>query len=138
VSATIEGMSQVVVGHFGIDFPLADFLTDDPDKAFLIGVTAGRDVGSATIDGVLCRHLVLSQPPGIELELCLEANGQSLPRRLVVTYRSLPGEPNFVAEFSDWNFTTHPSDAGFQFEPPEGAEQVQLGAALKQSMGGKQ
>jgi len=138
VPATIEGMLHVVVGHFGVDFPLADFLTESPDKAFLMGVTAGRDVGSATIDGVLCRHLVFSQPPGIELELWLEANDQSLPRRLIVTYRSLPGEPNFVAEFSDWNFTTHPSDAEYRFEPPEGAEQLQLGAALKQSMGVKQ
>jgi hypothetical protein len=138
VPDTIEGMMHVVIGHFGVDFPLADFLTESPDKAFLTGVTAGREVGSATIDGVLCRHLVFSQPPGIKLELWLEANDQSLPRRLIVTYRSLPGEPNFVAEFSNWNFTVDPSDAEFRFEPADGAEQLQLGAALKPSIGGKQ
>jgi hypothetical protein len=138
VPDTIDGMMQVVIGHFGVDFPLADFLMEAPDKAFLTGVTAGREVGSATIDGVACRHLVFSQPPGIELELWLEANDQSLPRRLIVTYRSLPDEPNFVAEFSDWNFTAHPPDAEFRFEPPEGAEQVQLGATLKQSTGARQ
>jgi hypothetical protein len=137
VPDTIDGMMHVVVGHFGVDLPLADFLTEAPDKAFLTGVTAGREVGSATIDGVPCRHLVLSQPPGIELELWLEANDQSLPRRLIVTYGSLPGKPNFVAEFSDWNFTAHPPDAEFRFEPPEGAEQVQLGATLK-STGARQ
>jgi hypothetical protein len=136
VPNTIDGMMHVLIGHFGVDFPLADFLTEAPAKAFLTGVTAGREVGSATIDGVLCRHLVFSQPPGIELELWLEANDQSLPRRLIVIYRSLPGEPNFVAEFSDWNFTVHPTDAEFQFEPPVGAEQLQLGAA--QSTGAKQ
>ena len=135
---TIDGMMQVVVGHFGADFPLADFLTEAPDKAFLTGVTAGREVGSATIDGVSCRHLVFSQPPGIELELWLEANDQSLPRRLIVTYRSLPGEPNFVAEFSDWSFTAHPPDSEFRFEPPEGAEQLQLGAVVKQSTAARQ
>ena len=138
VPDTIDGMMQVVIGHFGVDFPLADFLTEAPDKAFLTGVTAGREVGSATIDGVPCRHLVFSQPPGIELELWLEANDQSLPRRLIVTYRSLPGEPNFVAEFSDWNFTAHPPDAEFRFEPPEGAEELQLGAVLKQPTGARQ
>jgi hypothetical protein len=138
VPDTIDGMMQVVIGHFGVDFPLADFLMEAPDKAFLTGVTAGREVGSATIDGVACRHLVFSQPPGIELELWLEANDQSLPRRLIVTYRSLPDEPNFVAEFSGWNFTAHPPDAEFRFEPPEGAEQVQFGAALKQSTGARQ
>jgi hypothetical protein len=39
-----------------------------------------------------------------------------LPRRLIVTYRSLPGEPNFIAEFSDWDFNIHPSDADFTFQ----------------------
>jgi hypothetical protein len=138
VPDTMDGMMQVVIGHFGVDFPLADFLTEAPDKAFLTGVTAGREVGSAMIDGVQCRHLIFLQQPGIELELWPEANDQSLPRRLIVTYRSLPGQPNFVAEFSDWTFTVHSSDAEFQFAPPEGAEQLQLGAGRKQSSGAKQ
>ncbi len=135
VPDTIDGMMQVVMGHFGVDFPLGDFLTNAPDKAFLTGVTAGREVGSATIDGVPCHHLVFSQPPGIELELWLEANEQSLPRRFLVIYRSLPGEPNFIAEFSDWNFTVHLPDSDFQFAPPDGAEQLQLGT--EQSKGAK-
>lgn len=138
VPGTIEGMMEVVMGHFGVDFPLADFLTSDPAKAFLTGVTAGREVNTVTIDGVPCRHLVFSQPPGIELELWLENNDQSLPRRLIVTYRSLPGEPNFVAEMSDWNFAVHPSDAEFEFKPPDGAERLQLGALRNQSTGAKQ
>jgi hypothetical protein len=138
VPGTIEGMMHVIIGHFGVDFPLADFLMDAPDKAFLTGITAGREVNTVTIDGVLCRHLVFSQPPGIELELWLEANDKSLPRRLIVTYRLLPGEPNFVAEMSDWDFTVQPSDADFKWQPPEGAEQMQLGAALRQSTGAKQ
>jgi hypothetical protein len=137
VPDTIEGMLQVVVGHFGVDFPLADFLTNDPQKSFLLGVVSGRQVNMVTIDGVLCRHLLFSQPPKIELELWLEDNAQSLPRRLIVTYRSLPGEPNFVAEMSDWNFSVHAPDADFQFTPPPGAERLQLGAAVKQATGAK-
>jgi hypothetical protein len=137
VPDTIEGMLQVVVGHFGVDFPLADFLTNDPRKSFLLGVVSGRQVNTVTIDGVVCRHLLFSQPPKIELELWLEDNAQSLPRRLIVTYRSLPGEPNFVAEMSDWNFSVHPSDADFQFTPAPGAERLALGAAVKQATGAK-
>jgi hypothetical protein len=137
VPDTIEGMLQVVVGHFGVDFPLADLLTNDPRKSFLLGVVSGHQVNTVTIDGVVCRHLLFSQPPKIELELWLEDNAQSLPRRLIVTYRSLPGEPNFVAEMSDWNFSVHPSDAEFQFTPPPGAERLTLGAAVKQATGAK-
>jgi hypothetical protein len=123
---TVDGMLKEAVGHIGIDFPLADFLSEAPDKAFLTGVTAGRVVNAVTIDGVPCDHLFFSQPPGIELELWLEKNDRSVPRRLIVTYRSLPGQPNFIAEFADWNFTIHPSDADFVFQPPADAVQAQL------------
>jgi hypothetical protein len=123
---TIEGMMKEAVGRLGIDFPLADFLSEAPNKAFLTGVTSGRLVDTVTIDGAPYNHLYFSQPPGIELELWLSKNEQSLPRRLIVTYRSVPGEPNFIALFSDWNFDIHPTDADFAFQPPAGAQQVAL------------
>ncbi len=138
VPNNIDDMMRVVMGHFGVDFPLSDFLTQAPDKAFLSGVTSGRQVNTVTIDGVACRHLVFEQPPGIELELWLEDNEQSLPRRLIVTYRTLPGAPNFVAELSDWNFTVHPADAEFKFVPPQGAEQMPFGGAATPMTGDKQ
>jgi hypothetical protein len=123
---TIEGMLKEAVGRLGVDFPLADFLSQAPNKAFLTGVTSGRVVNTVTIDGAPYDHLFFFQPPGIELELWLSKNEQSLPRRLIVTYRSVPGEPNFIALFSDWNFDIHPSDADFAFQPPAGATQVEL------------
>jgi hypothetical protein len=126
VPNTIEGMMKVAMGRIGVDFPLADFLTDAPAKSFLSGVTSGRVVDTVMIDGVPCLHMFFSQPPGIDLELWVEKNEQSLPRRLIVTYRSLPGQPDFVAQFSNWNFSIHPADADFVFQPPPGAVQVPL------------
>jgi hypothetical protein len=128
VPGTIEGMMKEAIGRLGVDFPLADFLTDAPAKSFLSGVKEGEVVNTVTIDGVPCLHMFFSQPPGIELELWVEKNDQSLPRRLVVTYRSLPGQPNFIATFSNWNFSVHPSDADFVFQPPPGAVKIALKA----------
>jgi hypothetical protein len=125
VPGTIAGMMKVAMGRLGVDFPLADFLTDAPNQAFLSGVTAGRVVNTVMIDGVPCLHLLFSQPPQIDLELWLDKN-QSLPQRLIVTYRSLPGQPDFVAEFSNWNFAIHPTDADFVFQPPAGAVKIAL------------
>ena len=50
--------------------------------------------------------------------------------------------PNFIAEFSNWDFNIHPSDAEFTFQPPADAEQVQLKPAAAaappaKSKGGK-
>jgi hypothetical protein len=128
---TIQGMLETVMGKLGVDFPLTDFLTNAPDKSFLSGVKSGREVNTVTIDGVPCRHLLFTQPPGLELELWIEKNDKALPRRLVATYRSEPGQPSFVAELFDWDFSVHPSDAEFTFQPPEGAVQVELKPANK-------
>jgi len=123
---TIAGMLKEAVGRLGVDFPLADFLSEEPGKAFLTGVTAGRLVNAVTIDGAPYDHLFFFQPPGIELELWVAKSEQSLPRRLIVTYRTLPGQPNFIAEFSDWKFNVQTPDADFAFQPPVGATQVEL------------
>ena len=48
---TIEAMLKEAVGRLGVDLPLADFLTEAPNKAFLSGVTSGRVVNTVTIDG---------------------------------------------------------------------------------------
>jgi hypothetical protein len=123
---TIEAMMKEAMGRLGVDFPLADFLAEAPDKAFLAGITSGRVVDTVTIDGSPYLHVFFSQPPGIELELWLAKDNQSLPRRLIVTYHDLTGQPNFIAEFPDWNLDIHPSDAEFTFQPPADAEQIQL------------
>lgn len=138
VPDTIAGMMRVAMGRLGVDFPLADFLTDTPDKAFLSGVVSGGVADTVTIDGTPCLHLFFTQPPDIELELWLENNERSLPRRLVVTYRALPGQPNFIATFADWNFSIHPADADFAFQPPAGATRVTLPQpAAAKKKGGK-
>jgi hypothetical protein len=129
VPDTITKMMYVVMGRFRLDFPLADFLTDAPDAAFLHGVTSGRVVNKVTIGGVPCVHLAFSQPPGIELELWLEAD-RGVPRRLIVTDNDSPGKPSFIAEMSDWDFAVHPADSDFAFTPPNGAKEIDFGTAL--------
>jgi len=122
----LQEMLKDVVARHNIDFPLADFVAEAPNKAFLTGVTTGREVGTAMIDGKPTRHLFFTQTPGIELELWVDKDEKALPRRLIVTYRLLHGQPSFVAQFSDWNFNVHPSDAEFTFQPPAGATKVEL------------
>ena len=63
----------------------------------------------------------------MELELWLEDN--EVPRRFVVTYRSLPGRPIFVADLSGWDFSIQSLDSDFVFQPPPGVAQVELKAS---------
>ena len=129
VPDTIEKMIKEAEKRVGFDFPLEDFLSQTPDQSLLSGVTEGKIVNDVTIDGAPVQHLTLFQPPGLELEVWLTKDDKSLPKRLFITYRSIPGQPNFIATFSDWNFAVTPTDADFTFQPPEGAKQVELKSA---------
>ena len=94
------------------------------------GVIAGWQVGIAKVDGVECQHIFFSQKGGIEVELWVEKNGAAVPRRLIVTYRLLPGQPSFIAEFTNWDTRVRRSDAAFTFQPPPTAKKIELNTAF--------
>ena len=131
----LAGTLDEVSDKLGVDFPLADFFSDAPDKSVLSGVTTGSQLGLGKIDGVECRHLFFSQQGGIDLELWIEKTDAALPRRVIVTYRLLPGQPNFIAELSNWNTNAHSSDADFAFQPPVGATKIDLVQAAAPNQG---
>ncbi|THK35810.1 DUF2092 domain-containing protein [Ensifer sp. MPMI2T] len=129
-SGDIPAALNEVLGNIDADFPLSGFLTNSPDKALLSDAIAGWQVGTATIDGVECRHLFFIQKSGIDLELWVENNNAATPRRLIVTHRLLPGQPRFIAEFTSWNTQARPSKSEFAFRPPADAKNIKLSPAV--------
>ena len=125
IKGTIETVLRTASEKKGIDFPLAELIADQPGRSFLEGVITGVKVGDATIGGTQVNHFFFIQPPGMELELWTEANAQALPRRLIVTYRSLPGEPQFVAEIGNWKLGLNPADDVFVVKPPADATKME-------------
>jgi hypothetical protein len=128
---TIGAMFGEITDRLNVDFPLADFVDAEPGKMLMSDVTSGKELDPVTIDGKPARHLFFSHAGGVDLELWLDKTEQAAPERFIVTYRLLPGQPSFIAEFSDWNFSAHPADSEFVFRPPAGAKQVQLEASEK-------
>jgi hypothetical protein len=64
--------------------------------------------------------------------LWVEKNATAIPHRLVVTYRALPGQPTFIAEFTNWNSQAQPSDAVFTFRAPADAKRIEFTPANAQ------
>ncbi len=83
------------------------------------------------IDGAPYRHLYFTQAGGVEIEMWVSKDEQALPRRLIATYRLMPGQPSFIAEFSDWNFSVNPPDTEFVFHPPPGATEIEFQRAVE-------
>ena len=124
-SGTIQQVLQEATQKSGVDFPLADLIADAPDKAFLSDVKTGVAVGETTIDDVLCVHMFFVQPPAIEIEAWVEKNEQAVPRRIIVTYRDLPGQPRFISQLSAWNLSPTVTDADFTIQIPPTATKIE-------------
>jgi hypothetical protein len=133
----IELALNEVVSKLKIDFPLVSFFAVSPERSLLRGVVAGWQVGTANIDGVECRHLLFLKRGGTDLELWVEKNDAAIPRRLIVTHRLLPGQPDFVAELTNWDSRVRPSDSEFVFRAPATAKQIQLMPAVAPGQPGR-
>ncbi|NNU67113.1 DUF2092 domain-containing protein [Rhizobium sp. WYCCWR 11152] len=130
VSGDIPSALNEVATKLDVDFPLGALFADFPDKVLLGDALAAWQVGTATVDGVECRHLFFSQKSGIDLELWVEKNSAATPHRLVVTYPLLQGQPSFVAEFTSWKTQPPLSDSEFTFEPPADVKKIDLTPAV--------
>jgi hypothetical protein len=61
---------------------------------------------------------------GVDFQLWITQGDAPLPRRVVITYKDAPGQPQFRAYFSDWTVGKAPAADRFTFTPPAGAERV--------------
>lgn len=60
----------------------------------------------------------------VDVQLWITKGAEPLPRRVVITYKNAPGEPQFRADLYDWMVPAKADAAAFVFVPPAGAEQI--------------
>jgi hypothetical protein len=69
----------------------------------------------------------------VDFQIWVAQGKRPLPQRIVLTYRSEPGQPQFRADFIDWTLTPETDAASFIFTPPEKAEQILFLAPVQQN-----
>jgi hypothetical protein len=66
----------------------------------------------------------------VDFQVWVRASGAPLPLRVVITYKDAPGQPDFRANFADWNTRPAITSTTFRLEPPRGAQRVLFAAQL--------
>ena len=82
-------------------------------------------VGVHTAAGVPCHHVLLIQE-SVDWQIWIQTGERPLPRKLVITYKDVPGSPQYVAVFTNWEFDPDVPDSLFVFQVPTGAVQVEM------------
>jgi len=87
-------------------------------------------VEQSVIMDVPCYHLA-ARTDEVDFQIWIPAEGEPLPRRIVITYKNDDGQPQFWANFSDWNLAPNPSESLFAFSPAEGVREIPFLAQMK-------
>jgi hypothetical protein len=93
---------------------LSEFLFINTYRAMTENVISGAYFGTSKVFGTKCNHLAFVQD-NIDWQVWIDAGRRPVPRKLVITYKNLPGSPQFIAILKDW--VTDKPITGYAFKP---------------------
>jgi hypothetical protein len=110
--------------------PLGQLISSGVSGMVKKEIYAGGFIEQSTINGVLCDHLAF-RTKNIDFQVWIASEGDPLLMRLVIDYRSAPGEPQFRAMLKDWNFKPEVSDSLMVFKPGENMQKIAFAPVLR-------
>ena len=103
--------------------PLADFLYENPGKALTGRSIQGFVVGKSTVNGILTTHLAFVNE-FTDWQIWIQDDKIPLPIRFSITYKTIKNSPQYIATFSDWDFTSRLPESLFQPSIPKGSTKL--------------
>jgi hypothetical protein len=119
----IDSALRFAVGTLGIRTPLARMLVTSLPQEIRKLTQSLMYIERNTLGANPMHHLA-GRTKDVDYQVWLADD--NLPKRIVITYKDHPGQPQFQADFSDWNMSARLSDGDFAFTPPEGAENIPM------------
>ena len=92
---------------------LSEFLFINTFREMTQNVTSGSYFGTSRVFGTKCNHLAFTQE-NIDWQVWVDAGRRPVPRKLVITYKNMPGSPQFIAILKDW--VTDKPITGYAFQ----------------------
>ena len=128
----IDEAVRYFLKDLGMRLPLAALLLSRFPEEIQRRTRSLDYVEKTEIEGRPVHHLA-GRADTVDYQLWIPEGAQPLPLRMVLTYKNAEGQPQFRAQFSDWNLAPEVQDPQFAFSPPEGARKISFLAELPQS-----
>ena len=117
------------VKDLGMRLPLAVLLMSGISNELKDRVRSVDYVEKTSIYGTPSHHIA-ARTDTVDFQIWVADGDKPLPQRVVITYKNDKGEPQFWAQFSDWNLAPAIADSTFMVKPPDGAQKVAFAAQL--------
>ena len=125
VPPTIDETVDFILDNYDFTLPLADIAYSSPYESFSGNIQTGVVVGDGKVEGKECVHLAFQQEH-IDWQIWINESDRHLPCKLVINYKSIEGQPQYSAEFSDWKLNSRIKDSEFKPQIPEDALKIEF------------
>ena len=117
---SIDEIVENVEVNYGFTIPMSNLFVSDPCAAVTSDIQKSVFVGSNMVNRVPGYHILFTGEDR-DWQMWVSQAQQPLPMKIAITYKNLPGAPQYTAVLSRWNFIPRIPTDTFIFEPPEGA-----------------
>lgn len=125
--AAKPGVLDDAVAYFLRDLrmrlPLALMLVNELPAELERRIESVDYVEETNILGAPAHHLA-ARTATVDAQFWVTTGDKPLPLRVVLTYKTAGGAPQFWSEFSDWNLAPSAPDTAFAFSVPQGARKI--------------
>ena len=126
---SVDNLIEVPRSGHGVALPGADLLLSNSYDALVAGVREAKHIGRGVIDGVECEHLAFRNFD-TDWQLWVEVGDKPIPRKLVITTKTLNNAPQYTLRVKKWKTGIKPAGNAFKFTPPAGAKQLSPDALI--------
>jgi hypothetical protein len=120
VPDTIDAMLEEAANDKNLSIPLKGFDVSNPCAVIYKQVLRSKYVGINDAAGIDCDHLAFIQQDA-DWQVWITRGKKPLPRKVVITYKKLPTQPQWEAVLSNWRFDQEVPASLFQPKIPKGA-----------------
>lgn len=125
VPPSIDEMLDYIADQFRLVLPLLEIASSNLYESIAPEIIAGEYLGIGLVDDLQCHHVAFTQED-IDWQIWVEEGDRPLLRKLIITYKSLPAQPQFTARIMLWEFDLMFIPEFFEAVIPDGAEEVPM------------
>ncbi len=124
-ASTIDETIDQIEEQYDISIPLSNLFKSDPCQELKLEIQDSKFIGVDMVNRVPGYHLLFTGTER-DFQLWVTRDPQPLLMKIIISYKNLPGEPQYTAILSNWNFKPSFKANTFIFEPPKDAYQIEI------------
>jgi hypothetical protein len=124
LTGTIDTAIETLHNETGFSAPDADLFYSNNYDRLAEGVLSCAYLGTPYVNGVECHYLTYREAQ-VDWQMWINAEGDPLPMKYIITTKRMTGAPQYAVHFRDWNTSPKIGPGQFDFKKPKGAKRLE-------------